>query len=153
MKQKIYIKKKNHLSKIELKEFSIIFIIFNYPKIALQKAEELSLVEFLSQSNENLKNDIIKFLKKGEDINIFKTKILAEHKKLIDEIQETSSIKIILANKNDESVSELLDELLIEQREFKNQKRIESLEKDLVNNLDENSYSELIKLKSQINRE
>ena len=150
--KKLY-KKKNHLSKIELKEFSIIFIIFNYPKIALQKAEELSNIEFLSQSNENLKNDIIKFLKKGEDINIFKTKILAEHKKLIDEIQETSSIKIILANKNDESVSELLDELLIEQREFKNQKRIESLEKDLVNNLDENSYSELIKLKSQINRE
>ena len=32
-------------------------------------------------------------------------------------------------------------------------KKIESLEQKLINNLDENSYSELIKLKSQLNRE
>ena len=34
-----------------------------------------------------------------------------------------------------------------------NLKKIESLEKKLINNLDENSYSELIKLKSQLNRD
>ena len=33
------------------------------------------------------------------------------------------------------------------------EKKIESLEKKLINNLDENSYSELIKLKSQLNRD
>ena len=32
-------------------------------------------------------------------------------------------------------------------------RQIQSLEKELINNLDENSYSELIKLKSQLNRE
>mgnify|MGYP002025011302 CR=1 FL=1 len=37
--------------------------------------------------------------------------------------------------------------------ELNNLKKIESLEKELINNLDENSYSELIKLKSQVNRE
>ena len=37
--------------------------------------------------------------------------------------------------------------------ELNNLKKIESLEKDLINNLDEHSYSELIKLKSQLNRE
>ncbi len=150
--KKLY-KKKDHLSKIQLKEFSIIFIMFHYLKIALQKAEELSNIEFFSQSNENLKNDILKYLKADEDNNTFKTKILSGHEKLMKEIQENSTIQIILANKNDNSVSELLDELLIELKELKNQKKIESLEKDLVNNLDENSYSELIKLKSQLNRE
>ena len=35
--KKLY-KKKDHLSKIQLKEFSIIFIMFHYLKIALQKA-------------------------------------------------------------------------------------------------------------------
>ena len=62
------------------------------------------------------------------------------HEKLISEIQENSSIKIILANKNKESITELLNELLKELKELKNQKKIESLEKDLVNNLDENSF-------------
>ena len=47
----------------------------------------------------------------------------------------------------------LLDELINDHKEQCNLKKIESLEQKLINNLDENSYSELIKLKSQINRE
>ena len=41
----------------------------------------------------------------------------------------------------------------MELKDLNNQKKIESLEKKLINNLDENSYSELLRLKSQINRE
>ena len=48
---------------------------------------------------------------------------------------------------------ELLNELLSELKELRNLQKIESLEKELINNLDENSYSELIKLKSQLNRD
>ena len=47
----------------------------------------------------------------------------------------------------------LLDELLNDHKEQSNLRKIESLEQKLINNLDENSYSELIKLKSQLNRE
>ena len=36
---------------------------------------------------------------------------------------------------------------------LKNSPNDQSLEKELINNLDENSYSELIKLKNQLNRE
>ena len=61
--------------------------------------------------------------------------------------------QIILKTKNEEGVLELLDELLLELKELSDLKKIESLEKELINNLDENSYSELIKLKSQLNRE
>ena len=61
--------------------------MFHYLKIALQKAEELSNIEFFSQSNENLKNDILKYLKADEDNNTFKTKILSGHEKLMKEIQ------------------------------------------------------------------
>ena len=146
-------KKRNHLSKIQLKEFSILYIMLNYLDIAFQKISDLSKIEFESPENESLKNDIIKSLQSEEEKNLFESKILSENKKLIAEIQENSSIHIILTNKNNESVIDLLGELLIELEELKNQKKIESLEKDLVNNLDENSFSELIKLKSQINRE
>ena len=72
---------------------------------------------------------------------------------MIKEIQENSSIQIIVKMKNNEAILELLTELLNELKELSNLKKIESLEKELINNLDENSYSELIKLKNQLNRE
>ena len=146
-------KKRNHFSKIQLKEFSILYIMLNYFDITFQKISDLSKVKFETSVNESLKNDIIKVLQSEEDKNSIKSKIFKEHEKLIIEIQENSSIQIILTNKNNESVAESLNELLIEFEELKNQKKIESLENDIVNNLDENSLSELIKLKSQINRE
>ena len=72
---------------------------------------------------------------------------------MIDEIKENSSIQIITKAKNNEAILELLNELLDELKELNNLKKIESLEKELINNLDENSYSELIKLKNQLNRD
>ena len=72
---------------------------------------------------------------------------------MIEEIQENSSIQIIVEAKNNEAILELLNDLLMELEELNNLRKIESLEKELINNLDENSYSELIKLKSQVNRE
>ena len=61
--------------------------------------------------------------------------------------------KLITNGKSEKEILELLDELVIDLKEQNNLKKIESLEKKLINNLDENSYSELIKLKSQLNRE
>ena len=96
---------------------------------------------------------IISLILEGKDKTIIQSKINDAQKKLIEEIQENTSIKIILEEKNDEEILELLNELLIEIQELNNLKKIESLEKELINNLDESSYSELIKLKSQLNRD
>ena len=60
---------------------------------------------------------------------------------------------MITKDKTDQDILDLIDELIIDFKEQDNLKKIESLEKELINNLDENSYSELIKLKSQLNRE
>ncbi len=145
--------KKNHFSKIQIKEFSLLFIMLNYLDIATKKISEISEIKFLSEKNENLKKLIIALLLEGNDKKTIKSKINADHKKLIEEIQENSSIQIITKAKNNEAILELLNELLAEMKELNDLKKIESLEKDLINNLDENSYSELIKLKSQLNRE
>ena len=53
----------------------------------------------------------------------------------------------------DENILIFLDDLIRDYKDQTNLKKIESLEQKLINNLDENSYSELIKLKSQLNRE
>ena len=46
-----------------------------------------------------------------------------------------------------------MDEFLQELKELNQLKEIEFLESKLAKNLDETSYSELIKLKNQLNRE
>ena len=47
----------------------------------------------------------------------------------------------------------MLGELLNELKELNHLKKIENLEHKLSENLDESSYSELIKLKNELNRE
>jgi len=145
--------KKSHFSKIQIKEFSVLFIMLNYLDIASKKIEDISEIAFLSEKNEGLKKLIITSLLEGDNKEMTQLKISTNYKKLIKEIQENSSIQIIVKAKDDEAVLELLNELLFELKELNNLKKIESLEKELINNLDENSYSELIKLKSQLNRE
>jgi len=148
----LYQKKKN-LSKIQIIEFSILFIILNYVELALKKIEELSKIEFLSEKNESLKNAIITSLTEEKKIEFINTKKDNEYKNIIKEINENSNIQIIVKNKTDEDILDFLDELIFDLKEQSNLKKIESLEQKLINNLDESSYSELIKLKNQLNRE
>ena len=58
-----------------------------------------------------------------------------------------------MKDKNDQEILSLLDDLIIDFIKQKNLEKIESLEKKLIDNLDENSYSELLRLKSQLNRD
>ena len=150
---KILHKKKENLSKIEIIEFSILYIILNYFELALKKLDELSSLEFHIQKNEDLKNEIINAISESNENENIKIKIETNYKEIVREIHENSNIQIITKNKNDQEVLELLDELIKDYLNQTNLKKIESLEQKLINNLDENSYTELIKLKSQLNRE
>ena len=145
--------KRKDLSKIQIIEFSILFIILNYLEIAVKKLEELSEVVFLSENNESLKTAIIRSSFEEEEKESFRSKINNEYSEIIKKINENSNIQIITKNKTEDDVLGLLDELINDHKEQSNLKKIESLEQKLINNLDENSYSELIKLKSQLNGE
>ena len=150
---KLLHQKRKDLSKIQIIEFSILFIILNYLELALKKLEELSEIEFLAEKNESLKRVIVTSLSEGEDKEVISSNINSGYDKIIKEINENSNIQIITKNKTDQDILVLLDELIQDHKEQGNLKKIESLEQKLINNLDENSYSELIKLKSQLNRE
>ena len=150
---KILHQKREGLSKIQIIEFSILFIILNYLEIALKKIEELTEIVFLTEKNESLKTTILNSFSEEGDKESTRLKISNEFGSIIKEINENSNIQIISKNKNEEDISILLDELILDYKEQRNLRKIESLEQKLINNLDENSYSELIKLKSQLNRE
>jgi DNA primase len=145
--------KRKDLSKIQIIEFSILFIILNYFDIASKKLEDLSEIKFLAEKNEGLKNAILSSITAGKDEANITSTIKIEYKKIVDEINENSNIQIITKNKADQEILDLLNELILDHKEQSNLRKIESLEQKLINNLDETSYSELIKLKSQLNRE
>ena len=113
----------------------------------------MSELKFLAEKNESLKKEITDYLIEGNELELINKKINTVYNKIIMEINENSNIQIIIKNKSDDEILYLLEELIQDHKEQTNLRKIESLEQKLINNLDENSYSELIKLKSQLNRE
>ena len=150
---KILHQKREKFSKIQIIEFSILYLLWNFFEISLKKVDELSEIEFIDKKNEDFKNLLIKSFTEPGDTNTIKSKVHDLHEKILVDIQENSNIQIISKNKTDQDIFSLLDELIKDHRDQCNLKKIESLEQKLINNLDENSYSELIKLKSQLNRD
>ena len=150
---KILHQKKKDFTKIQIIEFSLLYIILNHPKVSSNKLEELSNMDFLDQKNQKLKQDIVNYLLERSNQNDTNFTVSNKFKTIIEEINELSNIKLITINKTDKDILDLLDELIQDHKDQSNLKKIESLEKKLINNLDENSYSELIKLKNQLNRD
>jgi len=150
---KILHQKKKDFTKIQIIEFSLLFVILNHPEISSNKFEELSNMDFLDQKNQNLKQDIINCILERGNQNPKDFNVSNKFKTIIKEINELSNIKLITSNKTEQDILDLIDELIQDHKDQSNLKKIESLEKKLINNLDENSYSELIKLKSQLNRD
>ncbi len=150
---KILYQKTKDLSKIQILEYSIIYLIINHSEIAIKQIKDLNNLKFTSTKNENLKSIIIELLTNNKDGQDLKKHITSDYKELIKEIEENPIIRLISRDKNDQEILNLLEDLIISFREQHRIQKIENLEKKLANNLDENSFSELIKLKNQLNRD
>ena len=145
-------KEKKHFTKSEIKERSILYILLNHLSSVKSKLEELLEIEFSNQQNQNLKLDIINFAKTGDFMDKNKSEIGEKYKNLINDIDKDVNLKNILFKKDDIEREETLVDLITEIKDMNQLKKIEFLEKEVAKNLDESSYSELIKLKSQLNR-
>ena len=144
---------KNHFSKEEIKEYSILFIILNYPEVLKDRLEPISELEFSDEKNNDLKKEIVSLVKNNDNFELDKSLFEEKFKNLILETEENLNFKNILLRKDNLEKQEMLDDLIQDLREMNHQKQIEFLEKKVAKNLDESSYFELIKLKSQLNRE
>ena len=146
-------KEKKHFSKAEIKERSILYILLNHLDSVKSKLEELLEINFTNVQNQNLKQDIIDFSKTNDFFDKNTSEIKDKYKVLIDDIDKDNNLKNILSKKNDTEREETLIDLMTEVKEMSQLKQIEFLENKVAKNLDERSYSELIKLKSQLNRQ
>ena len=144
---------RDHLTKEEIKEYSILYIMFNFPKIVSPRIEIFHDIELSSKSLNSLKKELLDLISRGDvkENDFLPTK--QKYLNLINDINQNSVIKNIFLKKNENQQIELLNEILKELNEIKFSKKIDNLEEKLINNFDEQSYSDLIELKKQINKE
>ena len=144
---------KNHYSKEEVKEQSALFIVLNHPSSIKDKINFLDEINFTNEKNNEFKNELINIIK-NDSINAVKgLNSNQKFRSIINEINKNINFKNILNKKNDQEIEELFVELINELKEMNHLKQIEFLENKVAKNLDESSYSELLKLKSQLNRD
>jgi len=144
---------KSHLTKEEIKEYTILYIMFNYPEIILPRVEIFKDIKFSSENINKLKSELTGFISQGEvnEKNVLNLK--KKYENLIIQINQNSVIKNIFAKKDKNQKIELLNEVLKELNDIKFSKKIEDLENKLIKEFDEKSYSDLMQLKKQINKE
>ena len=144
---------KEHLSKEEIKEYSILFIMMNYPELISPRTEIFKDISFSSKSLNSLKSELLDFIV-SDNLNESNFNSLKDkYPNLIKDISQNSFIKNIFLKKDSDQQIELLNEILKELNEIKFSKRIDKLESKLMKDFDEQSYSDLIELKSKINKE
>ena len=127
--------------------------MYNYPKIISPRVEIFEDIKFSSESLNRLKSELLILISEDQ---LDKKNIANFNKKyfnLINNINQNVVIKNIFLKKDENQKIELLNEILKELNEIKFSKKIENLEKKLMENFDEKSYSDLMEIKSQINKE
>ncbi len=144
---------KEHLSKEEIKEYSILFIMINYPELISPRFEIFNDISFSSNSLNSLKSELINLIVQNNLNQNSLVNLQNKYPNLIKDINQNSFIKNIFLKKAKNQQIDLLNEILKELNEIKFSKKIDELESKLMRDFDEKSYSDLIELKSKINKE
>jgi len=150
--KKIHMQKKD-LTRENIIEFSILFIMIFYGAAVKNIVESISTIDFSNSENEKLKMFLVDLLKSDKTEKEIENEVLKTHSSLVKSIIENSNLRMIINKKNYDQIKELFEDFTNDLLESQNKKKIESLENKLINNMEEKAYSELLKLKSQINRE
>ena len=144
---------KNKFQEIELKEFSILFLVMNHLDIFRKQIELISEVTFSNDTMNEFKKQLISHLlsekyfdKKNFNIGDFDKKF----EDIINLIINNALIKIIYKNKNEKEILLIFSEIINEIKKIKLSRKIESLEDKVSINLDEGLYSELLSLRNQL---
>jgi len=152
-KTKDIYKQKNKFQEIELKEFSILFLVMNHLDIFRKQIELISEVTFSNDTMNEFKKQLISHLlaekyfdKKFFNIDDFDKKF----EDIINLIINNALIKIIYKNKDEKEILLIFNEIINEIKKIKLSRKIESLEDKVSINLDEALYSELLSLRNQL---
>ncbi len=144
---------KDHLTKEEIKEYSILYVIYNYPEIASPRLEILKDIDLSTKILNEIKEKILAMISKDEFDEKNKKDLENKYTNYIEDINTNSVIKNIFKKKDKNEQILLFNEILKELNEIKFSKKIDELEDKLIEEFDEKSYADLMQLKSQRNKE
>ena len=136
------------LSPIELKEFSLLYLIINNLDIFQENIHLIENIKFFTDDNKLIFDVILSKLKSGKKLTQNDLEI---DDQLVDRIYKFASIKHILNNqKNDkQKIFELLNEYLHDLKIHGLEVRIEELESKFSKDLSETTFNEIKDLKEQ----
>ena len=138
------------LSPIELKEFSLMYLIINNLDIFRENIHLIENLKIFTKENKLIFEAIISKLKSKDKLLMNELNV---DNQLIDKIFKFASIKHILNhNKNDpKKIFELLDEISRDLKNYDLELRIEELESKFSKDLSESTFNEIRELKKQKN--
>ncbi len=141
-----YFNESKSLSQIELKEFSLLYIVLNKLSIFQEKMHLIENVKFFTNENKLVLEKVLQELKTKENL---KLDDLLLDKQLIYKIFKFASIKHILNNNknNEDKTLELLEEIKRDLKNYELEYRIEELESKFSKDLSENTFNEIRELK------
>ena len=138
------------LSAVELKEFSLIYLVMNHPNLMQENIHLIENIKLFTEINIQIFKKIILKLRSGGKINLEELDI---DNQLIERIIRFAPIKYILKNKskNQHEIIELLDDISRDLTSYDLEFRIQELESKFSKDLSEATFNELKELKKKQN--
>jgi DNA primase len=145
---KKYFNESQSVSGVELKEFSLLYLILNNLSLFQANIHLIENIKLFTEINTQIFTSTIERLKSGEQINI---EDLNLDKQLLDKINKFAPIKHILKNKpdDDNQVIELLDDISKDLFNYDLEFRIQELESKFSKDMSETTFNELKELKNE----
>ena len=138
------------LSGVELKEFSLLYLIMNNLEIFQENIHLIENIKLFSEENKLIYETLLTKLKSGEKFTLQEIPIDPQ---LTEKIFKFASIKHILNNyqDNQNKMFELLEEVSKDLKNFDLEFRIEELESKFSKDLSESTFNEIRELKKEKN--
>ena len=147
---KRYFTESQSLTGVELKEFSLIYLVMTNLKLMRENIHLIENVKLFTEVNKQIFEKIIMKLRSEPKISISDLDIDSQ---LIDKINKFAPIKHILKNKleNENAVIEILEDINRDLNNYDLEYRIQELESKFSKDLSEATFNELKELKKKQN--
>ena len=145
-----YFNESKSISQIEIKEFSLLYLILNNLKIFQENVHLIEKIKLFTTENKLVFGAVLSMLKSD---NKFTIDDLSIDSQLIDKIFKFASIKHILNNykNNRDKIFYLLEEIVKDLKNYELELRIEELESKFAKDLSESTFNEIKELKKSQN--
>ncbi len=143
--KKIY-NETNSITKEQLQEFSILYLIINNFDFFKKNYHLLDEISFITKNGSKVFNTLNELVKSNEEID---QNLLPIDQSSLDEIQKFASVKHISNNikRDDMKLEEIFNEMKKDLKNLFIEKKISLLESKFSQDMDQNTFDEIIELK------